>query len=303
MLYGHRLNQHVMDTLGKLLRPTLIPEDGKVFVVNDWSSVENRMLPWLSGDPRAQDKLDAFVRIDNDPKALDTYQLAAADAGVTDRQIGKVIELSLGFLGANGAFNSMARNYGIHLPDHEVTRIVKAWRRKNAWAVDFGNALEKAALKAMRNPNTGFMAGRVMYILRVDVLECILPSGTVISYPDAKLEHDPQWDKITITALKANWTPSAGDVEWPRFKLWRGLLAENATQAECATLLREAMNECDQTDIPIVLHCHDELVAEVAEDVADYTARSLQRIMETPPQWATGLPLKAVPTIVKRYGK
>lgn len=302
MLRGERLGG-VMDSLGKLLRPAIIPEFGHTFVVNDWSGIENRMLPWLSDDPRAQAKLDAFVEIDNDLTAKDTYERAAEDAGVTDRQIGKVIELSLGFLGANGAFNSMARNYGVRLPEHEVTRIVKAWRRKNPWAVDFGDKLEKAAIKAVKHEYTHYSAGRVRYVCRNGTLTCKLPSGTEIRYPDARVEVDPKFGGLVVTALKANWTPAAGETEWPRFKLWRGLLAENATQAECATLLREAISECSAQVIPIVLHCHDELVAEVPNDMAQWTADALEMIMENPKKWAHGLPLRAKPVITKRYGK
>ena len=300
MMQGHKLDS-VMDRLGKLLRPALIPCEGNSFVVNDWSSVENRMLPWLSDDRRADDKLDKFREIDADPNAEDTYQLAAREAGVSDRQVGKVIELSLGFLGANGAFNSMARAFGIKLPEQEVSRIVGAWRVKNAWAVDFGNKLEKAAKAAVKHPHMSFTAGRVAYHFNGTDLFCTLPSGTLLTYPQARIEKDGKY--ITLTALKANLTPAAGAAEWPRFNLWRGLLAENATQAECATLLREALRGCYDSGIKVVIHCHDEIVAECRDSEVDWTAKSLERIMREAPLWAEGLPLKAEPTVSKRYGK
>jgi len=53
----------------------------------------------------------------------------------------------------------------------------------------------------------------------------------------------------------------------------------------------------------IVMHVHDELVLEVPEDMSQYVSSRLQKYMETPPEWAKGLPLKAVPAIVTRYGK
>lgn len=310
MLSGQKMGS-VLDTLGKMLRPAIIPESGCSFVVNDWSGIENRMLPWLANDRRAQKKLDTFVEIDNDPTLPDMYVRAAESINSSDRQIGKVVELSLGFLGANGAFNSMARNYGVRLPEHEVTRIVKKWRSANPWAVDFGNALEAAAVRAVRTPDTTRRAGRVRYTFKQSkagdaisgYLYCTLPSGTVITYADPRVKRNIKFNSWELSALKANFTPAKDATEWPRFNLWRGLLAENVTQAECATLLREVLYECEQTGIPVVLHCHDEVVAEVPDHMAESVARQLQVMMETPPAWAQGLPLKAEPTIVKRYGK
>ena len=304
MLAGHKIrNGSVMESLGKLLRPTIIPSNNCSFVVNDWSAIENRMLPWLAGDPEADKKLALFREIDADPDALDTYQVAAADAGVEDRQIGKVIELSLGFLGANGAFNSMARAFGIKLPEAEVSRIISSWRKKNAWAVSFGNKLEKAAVQAVLNEGLIHPAGRVSYICNDGTLTCTLPSGTVLTYPQAKFQRDDETGKKGLTALKANLTAGAGATDWPRFNLWRGLLAENATQAECATLLREALRGCYDSGIKVVIHCHDEIVAECRDSEVDWTAKSLERIMREAPLWAEGLPLKAEPTVSKRYGK
>ena len=300
MLAGHTLSSiDIMDKLSRMLRPTLIPEKDKIFVVGDWSSIEGRALPWLSGDPRAQDKLDAFERGD------DLYVKAAKDAGVGDRQVGKVIELSLGYGGSVGAFNSMAKNYGVYLPEHEIKRIVKSWRRVNSWAENFWNELEKAAMTAIRHPHLPQSAGRIQYVFYPELmcgsLVCVLPSGDTITYPRARIEK-VQTDygvKSQITALKANWKPSAEDTEWPRFRLWRGLLAENVTQAFCAALLRDKLALFNNS----VLHCHDEIALEVPIVEAKKWSAILQAEMETNPAWAQNLPLKAEPKIMTRYGK
>ena len=309
MVAGARLEEGaVMDTLSKLLRPALIPEEGKVFVVSDWSGIESRALPWLADDPRAQKRLDAFAAYDAAPEGhdlLDAYEDAARDAGLDDRQVGKVILLSLGYGGAIGAFNSMAKNYGVFLPEHEVKAIVAAWRRANGWAEDFWNKLERAAMSAIRTPNTEYFAGRVSYVYVPNFMRgtllCKLPGGAYITYPDARVEvvETKFGSQRQLTALKANWTPKADDNEWPRFKLWRGLLAENVTQAFCAALLRNALRQTDDA----VLHCHDEIGLEVPLEDAKKAADRLQKLMETPPEWATGLPLAAKPAIMSRYGK
>ena len=80
----------VMQTLSKLLRPALIPETGKVFVVGDWSSIEARALPWLAKSEYAKDRLKLFKQ------DVDIYVNTAEELGLGERQIGKVAELSLG---------------------------------------------------------------------------------------------------------------------------------------------------------------------------------------------------------------
>lgn len=317
MLAGHKLDEGaVMDTLSKLLRPALIPDDGKTFVVGDWSGIESRALPWLADDPRAQVRLDAFTRYDAAPKdakgkpvdtsLLDAYEEAAADAGTDLRQVGKVVLLSLGYGGGVGAFNAMGKNYGVFLPEHEVKIIVANWRARNPWAETFWDRLERAALSAVKHPGETFKAGRVQYTyiaaLMNGSLLCELPGGHYITYPDARIEivETDRGAQRQLTALKANWKPKADDKEWPRFRLWRGLLAENVTQAFCAALLRHVLRHFTET---AVLHCHDEVGLEVEVCDADRAAAELQKVMESPPEWAEGLPLDAKPTIMSRYGK
>jgi len=293
----------VMATLSKLLRPALVPAEGNIFVVGDWSSVEARALPWLANSRGAEKKLDIFRA------GKDVYIEAALAMGMTDskedRQIGKVSELSLGFGGGAGAFGSMAKNYGVVLPDHEVEKIVEAWRYKNRWAVNFWDALQTAAFAAMKAPGTEFEAGHAKYIyidaLMGGTLLCILPGDLIIQYPKAKLEvlEGPYGPKLTLTAMKANWTPAKGEKEWPRIGLWRGLLAENITQAFCARLLRNVLVDCPD----VIAHVHDEVIMEVPTGRAEESKNLLEELMNTVPSWAIGMPLDAEPTLMTRYGK
>ena len=66
------------------------------------------------------------------------------------------------------------------------------------------------------------------------------------------------------------------------------MLAENITQATAADFLRGALVKLD--DI-VVLHTHDELVAQVSEKRVDACARTLEDTMMALPDWAYGLPL------------
>lgn len=301
---------NVMQSLSKLLRPAIIPDKHKKFVVGDWSAIEARALPWLSGEKSAEKKLDLFRQ------GIDTYIEAAKgifnrndiDEDSDERQAGKVAELSLGFGGSNGAFNSMAANYGVVLPDHMVTRIVKTWRRDNPWAVKFWSNLEKAAKNAIRKRGTqSFSAGRVTYHFAPQLLGgtliCELPDGTCIQYPFARIEHTDKGDGIV--ALKAGIKPKAdGSTKghWGSVRLWGGLLSENVTQAFCAALLRDKLRTCYIWKLPVVLHVHDEIALESEYEYCEEDRDSLKEIMEEVPLYATGLPLKANPVILDRYG-
>jgi DNA polymerase len=210
--------------------------------------------------------------------------------------------LSLGFGGAVGAFQAMAKNYGLTLADNVVKNIVQAWRRANPWAQVFWKELEVAALRAVRQPQTLHSAGRVRYIFVPKILGgtlmCILPNDTVIQYPYAKIENGG------VTAMKASVQPkSDSQDEWPRMSLYGGFLCENVCQATAACLLREALAELDVADMPVVGHCHDEIIMEMFDDEVEEDKNYLQKVMELAPDWADGLPLKAVPVVMERYGK
>jgi DNA polymerase len=301
MVKGARIDGNVstMEALAKLLRPAMIPEEGKCFVVGDWSAIEARGLPYLSDSEGGDRKLDIFR------EGKDVYIEASNAMGLDDRQLGKVSELSLGYGGGVGAFDSMGRNYGVKLPEQRVKGIVKRWRAANQWAVEFWNALFDAARAAIRHPGETFTAGRLKYYylpqLMNGTLICELPDGTALQYPFCRIEMvDTEWGtKPQITALKASYTMPADATEWPRVNLWRGLLAENVTQAFCAALLRNTLRQLDH----VVAHVHDEVILEVPVKIATSVKEELQCIMESPPEWAQGLPLKAEPAIMMRYGK
>jgi hypothetical protein len=106
---------------------------------------------------------------------------------------------------------------------------------------------------------------------------------------------------LELTALKANFKPKQGETEWPRHKLWYGVLSENITQAVCADLLRAIQVKAEEFNIPIHLHTHDELLA--MSDDATTGAKLQNLMMHGAPDWAEGLPLHADISEGVRYTK
>jgi DNA polymerase len=298
MVRGHaitpRFGRRITDVLKGMLRPALIAKPGHVLIAYDWSAIEGRVHPWLSNCPAGEAKLDVF-RSGLDPykvNAAATFGVAYADVTGDQRQVGKVQELALGFLGGAGAFEVFGRAYGIRLSVSEVNKAVEGWRRANPWAQAHGQQLEAAYLRAMRNKGFEFAAGRTVYLFDGQTLWYSLPSGRVLCYPNAKFDAEGN-----VTYTKAAWKPAADAKEWPRARLWRGLACENITQATAHDILRHSMRQIDG----IVLTVHDEIVVECPAHEAEAVAAHMHQIMCSPPAWAEGLPLAAEGVTTTRY--
>ena len=298
MVRGHeivpRFEKRITDVLKKMLRPAIVAAPGNVLIAYDWSAIEGRVHPWLSNCPAGEAKLDVF-RSGLDPykvNATATFRVAYDDVTSDQRQVGKVQELALGFLGGAGAFEVFGRAYGIHLSAGEVARAVEGWRRANPWAMQHGTQLEGAYLRAMRNKGHEFAAGRIVYLFDGQTLWYSLPSGRVLCYPNAKFDEEGN-----VTYTKAAWKPAADATEWPRARLWRGLACENVTQAAAHDILRHSLRQLDG----VIAHVHDEIVVECPESEAEAVASHIHKIMCTPPAWAEGLPLAAEGVTTRRY--
>ncbi len=307
--------ENVMDDLSSMLRPALIADDGHSFVCGDWSAIEARVLPWLSASSGGTRVLEIFQAQDRDPLKPDVYMDAAASLyGVpaesvdpVQRQIGKVVVLSAGYQGGYRAFQAMARAYGVSRTDDEAATIIQTWRQSNEWAVTFWSDLDAAARDAVRYVGEAFRAGRVVYCKPRETgpLYCELPSGRILSYPDARLdtEEGNYGPETVLTAVKAQWKPRQGETAWGRINLYGGLLAENITQATAADILRHAMALCVEDGWPVVGTTHDELLLEVRDGEVAEALEGLEAIMLDLPEWAPGLPMKAELWSGRRYRK
>lgn len=329
------LFSNVMELTSSALRGCIIAPPGKKLVVADLANIEGRVLAWLAGE---RWKLKAFADFDagNGP---DLYKLAYAksfsvrpeDVTKEQRQVGKVLELAMGYEGGVGAFVTFATAYGIDLealgdralgtlPDDPYREAVSAlewtkqqgrptyglsdsawlvcdafkrsWRAAHPAVAGFWKALGGAAVQATEWPGHTYHVGLLRLRCDGNWLRIRLPSGRSLCYPSPRIEAG----KLTYMGTD-QYTR-----KWQRLPTYGGKLAENATQAVARDILAASMPLVEQAGYPIVLSVHDELITEPRDDPA-YSATQLANLMSTNPDWAPGLPLAAEGFEAMRYRK
>jgi hypothetical protein len=220
--------------ISQSLRGFLIPQEGYEFMSMDFSSIEARVTAWLAGDQKElsifRDKKDIYRHT-----AALIFGIPYSEVTPEQRQIGKVAILSLGFGGGVGAFQQMAKNYLVKVPDKMAESIKVAWRESHPLIVSYWHQLERAAMGAIQSPGQTFKAGLISYKKAGSFLWCQLPSTRVICYPYPKIEGVlTPWgeirDQITAKAVDPDTR------EWASQKVWYGKLVENCCTGDTCVL-------------------------------------------------------------------
>ena len=78
---------------------------------------------------------------------------------------------------------------------------------------------------------------------------------------------------------------------------------ENLIQATARDVMAGMVLQIEAAGYPVVLHVHDEIVAEVPIDTAPEAMAEIRRIMSTPPEWMPTLPVECEAHLMEVYGK
>lgn len=317
-VYGYAATEHIrlfhgppLAKIADCLRALLCAAPGNTLYAGDFANIEGRVLAWLAGE---EWKLKAFSDFDSGV-GHDLYLLSASrifhqpvesyNKKSPERQIGKVAELALGYQGGIGAFQSMAANYGVKVSDSEADEIKYAWRDAHPMIKNYWYALEDAAVKAVENPGiivpAGSGFGRVFFRVNGSFLWCALPSGRALCYPYPRLEEYEfnGWPKKKLYYKSVDDTTR----QWIETDTYGGKLAENITQAVARDVLAEAITRIDGAGWFIVLHVHDEIVAEVSATNPQAPLAEYLKLMQVSPSWAKGLPIAVEGWSGVRYRK
>lgn len=326
----------VMRLTANTVRGCIVAPDDRKLVIADLSNIEGRGLAYLAGE---RWKLKAFAEFDAGVGADLYIRAYAAAFGVpTDkvekwqRQIGKVMELGLGYEGGVAAFLTFAAVYNtdltelaeavfnsaprealadaqgvwkwasknkrtLGLPERVYVAcevLKKAWRDAHPMTCALWRAASDSVKAAIANPGVTFDIGQHLKARRDGAwLRIRLPSGRYLCYINPAVDDSGQ-----ITYFGVNRYTR----QWGRIKTYGGKLVENATQAFARDVLAYNMPGIEAAGYEIVLSVHDELLTETPDDPA-FNADVLGQMMATAPAWARGIPLAAAGFETTRYRK
>lgn len=306
------------------LRAMLCAAPGKKLISVDFSQIESRMLAWLAGEEK---KLAIFRGhgLFYEFAASNIFKIQICDVTKDQRQLGKYSELAFGFQGGLGAYRKITKSVRVKATDAEVETRKLTWRATNPFIVKYWYALDEAAIAATENPGQKFAVGprerRVIFLRPKgsSFLFCCLPSGRAICYPYPKIKvkfmikdpktkawrkFNPKTDaKIKDLAIEKTGLVYKGDelYKFVEKSAYGGLLCENITQATSRDLFVERFDQFEKSNYPIVLHNHDEVLAEVDKNFG--SLKEVQQIICQLPVWAKDLPIAAEGWIGQRYRK
>jgi DNA polymerase len=293
------LYDEISNILSQLTRTAIIASPGMTLCVADFSAIEARVIAWLSGE---QWRLKVFSTHGKIYEASASKMFSVPIEDVTKdsdyRAKGKVAELALGYQGAVGALKTMGGE-AMGLSELEMDTIVKKWRKANPAIVQLWADLESCAMRSIETKSKIVSIHKgIVFETNDEVMAIKLPSGRRLFYQQPSFTVN-KWGKKSIRYRGMNQETK----QWEYVDTYGGKITENIVQAIARDLLADAMREMDSQDIDIVMHVHDEAVAESLESEADKTLELMCDIMSKGLPWAEGLPLGAEGYVTPYYKK
>jgi DNA polymerase len=323
------ITSNMMELCANTMRGVIIAPPKHKIVVADLSNIEGRVLAWLFQEQWKLDAFDAYDRGEGPDLYLASYARAfGVPIETAKRQVGKVLELAMGFGGGVGSFITFAAVYrldleemtaGLSLPTHVVREAENFWEwskdtkrstyglprevfvacdsLKRLWRaahpkISAGwKETEEAVRSALYGDGESFTAGRVRWFKQGNWIRGELPSTRCLSYVNVRDEDGLSYMGINQYSRK-----------WSRLRTYGGKLVENMTQAVARDVFKNCYPAAIEAGYSIRLPVHDELVT-YAPDQDHYNENELARIMSIAPRWAKGIPLAAAGYQGYRYRK
>lgn len=308
------LQPNVYDSLSNCLRSMIIAKPGHTFIDVDWNAIEARVVLWLAGD---EEGLQTYY------KGIDAYKELAAL--VLEKTIEEVTKQERQYIGKPGVlgcgygmgYKKMAAKENIE--EKLAFKIVKTWRRLHKPVKTFWRDLENAAIAAVLKPGKVQKAGphiHFKYSRQSKFLMCKLPSGRILYYIKPRVKNvvkKIEYEELETLAdgsekfVKRSKIMKQKELYHIIYKGSRGFpasihgahICENVSQATARDIVAEAMLRTDNTEFEQTLSLHDEIKCEVPKEKAN--VEKFLKIMDTPVEWAEGLPLKTEAWVGRRF--
>ena len=275
------LYDDIPDTLSQLIRTAFVPQDGRKFIVADFSAIEARVLAWLAGEKWRMrvfaDGKDIYCS-----SASQMFGVPVEKHGINGhlRQKGKIAELALGYGGSVGALKSMGA-LEMGLTEEELQPLVNAWRNANPMITALWWDIDRAVKTTIREHIPTEVAG-LKFTYESGFLFMRLPSGRRLAYVKPRMGIN-QFGSESVTYEGVSATK-----KWERLESYGPKFCENAIQAIARDILMYAMQTL--RNCSIVAHVHDELIIEADRRMS--LSAVCEQMGRTPP-WAKGLLLRA----------
>ena len=275
------LYEDIPDTLSQLIRTAFVPQDGRKFIVADFSAIEARVVAWLSGEKWVSDVFEKGGDIYCETASrMFRCKVEKHGENAELRQKGKQAVLSCSYGGSSGALKAMgALEAG--MTEDELQPLVDSWRASNPnivsfwWAVD--HAVKECIKKRMPTETHG-----IRFDYQSGMLFITLFSGRRLAYVKPRIGEN-RFGGESVTYMGVGSTK-----KWERLESYGPKFVENIVQATARDILCYAMQTLK--NCAIVAHVHDEVIIEADKRMS--VEAVCEQMGRTPP-WAKGLLLRA----------
>ena len=271
----------VPDVLSELVRTAFVPQNGRKFIVADFSAIEARVIAWFAGEEWRKEVFakggDIYCA-----SASQMFKVPVVKNGENGhlRQKGKIAELALGYGGSVGALKAMGA-LDMGFSEEELQPLVNAWRQSNPNIVRFWWDVDSAVKRAIKQKTVTQTHG-ITFTCKSGMLFITLPSGRNLAYVKPRIGEN-RFGGESVTYEGVGMTK-----RWERIESYGPKFVENIVQATSRDILMYAMNTLRCCSI--VAHVHDELIIEADRRMSlDAVCKQMGR---TPP-WTPGLLLRA----------
>jgi DNA polymerase len=292
-----------LSVIGDLTRLMVCAAPGRQLIGADFSSIESRVLAWVAGE---EWKIESYRRFDatqdprDEPYCITACRIFCAPDGSFDkdspeRQIGKTCDLAFGFMGGLAAWRKFEPN---RFTDEEVLQFRDEWRAAHPQIKRFWREIDIAAWQAVRQRERVIRCGRILLKCEGMFLFIKLPSGRKLAYPYPRIVTKDAQHEIVVfkDASSGQWRDCRnGD------GAYGGTWTENIVSAISRDLLAGALQRIERSGYRVVLHVHDEVIAEVPIGFGSTDEFAL--LMTISPSWAEGMPIAAKAWSGPRFNK
>ncbi len=275
------LYEDIPDTLSQLIRTAFVPQDGRKFIVADFSAIEARVIAWIAGERWRLKVFEGGGDI-YCASASQMFHVPVEKHSVNGhlRQKGKIAELALGYGGSVGALKSMGA-LEMGLAEEELQPLVSAWRDSNPNITEFWWAVDRAVKECIKKRMPTETHG-IRFDYQSGMLFITLFSGRRLAYVKPRIgENRFGGESVTYMGV-------SGTKKWERLESYGPKFVENIVQAVSRDILCYAMRTL--RNCAIVATVHDEIIIEADRRMS--LSAVCEQMGRTPP-WAKGLLLRA----------